>query len=97
MMTNDTRKIKSELVSVTLILSVADAERLYRPVNGEGGYQSFLRQIQKQLLNDGTLTLTREQIDKIMQYAFRYGKDGGFQGRFQGIIHSLRELKIASQ
>jgi len=97
LITTDTRRLKSDLVQITFVLSYKDAEVFKRPVNGIGGMQSLLRELQKQMEqrdNDTMLMLSKDQIKRIKQYATKYGESGGFQQRFQGILNSLEELRI---
>ena len=47
-------------------------EALGRPVVGQGGFQSLLRQLQS-LPKDGDLTLTPELIAKMVRYVQDYG------------------------
>jgi hypothetical protein len=71
-----------------------EAERLRLPARGEGGMQSLQRQLQAQLTADGTLTITPVQVEKIVRYAQSYG-EGGFQGRFQGILGAVKRMGMA--
>jgi hypothetical protein len=63
-----------------VVLSDADRERLMRPVNGSGGFQSLLRSLQPLLKSDGTLTLDATMTERVVRYSTKYGS-GGFQGR----------------
>ena len=94
----DSRRNKSELSSITFILSFKDAEIFKRDVNGIGGMQSFLRELKTQMFDDENgdtfLYLKRHQIRRIRQYATKYGESGGFQQRFRGVLNSLEELKL---
>ena len=66
---------------------------LQRPVNGEGGFQSLLRALQKQL-NGSELVLTPDLVEKIARYVDRYGQ-GGFQGRLDTVLVELKQLAQA--
>lgn len=66
------------------------ADALRRPVVGQGGFQSLLRQLQS-LLNDGELTLTPELIAKMVRYVQDYGQ-GGFRGRLDTALEELKKL-----
>ena len=80
----------SATLSVRIVLSVEAVERLRRSVKGQGGFQSFLRSLQRNL--DGReLTLTPSDVRRIASYVERYG-DGGFQGRLAFVLDELREL-----
>jgi hypothetical protein len=63
---------------------------LARPVVGQGGFQSLLRQLQA-LLSNGELTLTPELIAKMVRYVQEYGQ-GGFQGRLDTVLEELKKL-----
>ena len=75
-------------VRFTLPADAADA--LARPIVGQGGFQSLLRQLQG-LLKDGELTLTPELIAKMVRYVQDYGQ-GGFQGRLDTVLEELKKL-----
>lgn len=60
-------------------LSASDLDLLSRPVAGSGGWQSLLRKLQKQI-NGKDLTLTDEDVAKILRYILSYGS-GGWQDR----------------
>jgi hypothetical protein len=60
-------------------LSAAELSRISRPVRGQGGFQSLLRKLQKQL--DGNLLEVSEaDLERLVRYSFAYGQ-GGFQER----------------
>lgn len=69
-----------------LILSDADRRRLMRPVNGSGGFQSLLRNLQLRLRSDGTLSLDGTTAERVKRYCTKYGS-GGFQGRLLALLH----------
>lgn len=70
-------------------LTDQEAEALMRPVNGQGGFQSLLRSLQKQFDQEsGVVTLNADQIEKINRYAQEYGA-GGFEDRLDGIRRNL--------
>ena len=54
-----------------------------RPVAGQGGWQSLLRKLQKQIKDD-TLTLTEDDSRRILRYILSYGS-GGWQDRLAAI------------
>ena len=83
----------SKLIYIIFVLSDEDAEKLRKPIVGQGGYQSFLRSLQKELTSSNVIHLNPHQIRKIKEYAHKYG-NGGFQQRLQGILNSLDELEI---
>lgn len=60
------------------------------PVRGKGGFQSFLRKLQKQLDTlQLSLTLEQDDLGKIPQYV---GYDpGGFEDRLKPLAALLRE------
>lgn len=81
-------------LSVTIGLTADEVERLMRPVNGQGGFQSILRRMQEQLNENQQLVLTIFDIRQIVRYSTRYG-GGGFQGRLDAVLEALRRLSEA--
>jgi hypothetical protein len=52
-------------------LSREEIAELDRPVKGVGGFQSFVRRLQKQLNHaTGTIKLTEDDLENIPHYAF---------------------------
>ena len=64
-------------------LNREDLELLMRPVAGQGGWQSLLRKLQKQI-DGNTLTLTEDDSRRILRYILSYGS-GGWQDRLAAI------------
>lgn len=54
-----------------------------KPVNGQGGHQSFLRHLQR-CLSGSTLYLSRKDFNRIREYLLRTG--GGYRSRYQAIM-----------
>jgi hypothetical protein len=80
---------------VRVDLSVAALQALGKPVVGQGGFQSLLRQLQAQI-SDAALILTPALITKIVRYVKKYGQ-GGFQGRLDTVLAELESLARALQ
>jgi hypothetical protein len=80
--------------SLLVQLSEDEAQKVRLPVNGQGGLQSLLRKLQKQLDSENNLTVTADQIEQIVRYSQNYGS-GGFQGRLQGVLKEIKRLGIA--
>lgn len=73
-------------------LNEHESEALMRKVNGEGGFQSLLRALQRGFdRRSGTLTVTAEQIERINRYTQQYGA-GGFEDRLDGVRRNLPKL-----
>lgn len=70
---------------ITVVLNVAEREILNRGIEGRGGYQSLLEELQGGVQPDGTITLNDEQLERIPRYAFEYG-NGGWEDRLTGIF-----------
>jgi hypothetical protein len=68
---------------VEVQLSREDLELLMRPVAGQGGWQSLLRKLQKQI-DGNTLTLSEDDSRRILRYILSYGS-GGWQDRLAAI------------
>ncbi len=60
-------------------LSSAELSRIRRPVRGQGGFQSPLLKLQKQLEGD-LLEVSEADLERLVRYSFEYGQ-GGFQER----------------
>jgi len=63
---------------------------LQREINGQGGWQSLLKQMQDNLKGN-QLTLMVGDISKIVSYTTNYGQ-GGFEDRLRPIISEVRNL-----
>lgn len=76
----------------TAELTVSEASALMRAVNGQGGFQSLLRGLQKSY-NPLTriVTLTGDQVERINRYSQDYGA-GGFEDRLDGVRRNLPDL-----
>lgn len=68
---------------VKLRLDRKAQQLLSKPVNGQGGHQSFLRHLQR-CLSGTTLYLTRKDFNRIREYLLRTG--GGYRSRYQAIM-----------
>ena len=85
------------LISETNILKTYQLEEreaavLRMPINGDGGFQKFMRHVQHQLKPDNTISLTKTTIGKIDKMV-RHGEGcGGFQGRLADIF--ARSLNV---
>jgi hypothetical protein len=71
---------------VTFKLSQAERAEIDKNVNGQGGYQTLLLELQEQLKPDGTLTVDDEQLGRLVRMC-RYGS-GGFQGRLKAAFRN---------
>jgi hypothetical protein len=78
------------MATLTIQLSAEAAGALLRPVVGDGGFQSLLRQLQASL-DDDKLTLTSDLIAKMVRYVRDYGQVG-FQGRPDAVLGELKKL-----
>ena len=69
-----------------LELNRDEIAELDRPVNGTGGFESFLRDLQKQINHaTSTIKLTDGDLVAIPHYAFDSGQ-GGFESRLLKIF-----------
>jgi len=64
---------------VRIPLSSAAIRALSKPIVGRGGHQALLRRLQSQIA-DGELSVTPEDMEKMLRYMLSYGS-GGFQQR----------------
>jgi hypothetical protein len=74
--------------SRTVKLTTEEMAEVMKPVNGQGGMEDLLRELQPRISSDGTLVLSPAEIERIGRYAGGYGK-GGFQSRFKIILAHL--------
>lgn len=63
----------SMMISITFQLSEPHARLLRKWVNGDGGMQSFLRQLQNKLNEDNTITLNNDEFNRLKLYTYKYG------------------------
>ena len=70
-------------------LSPAEVARYTRQVNGQGGFQTLLRRISKQISSDGVLEVGESDLEKLIRYSFEYGQ-GGFQERTKPTARRVR-------
>jgi hypothetical protein len=61
-------------------LTPGEIARYTKPVRGQGGFQTLLRRIAKNISLDGVLTISESDMEKLIRYSFQYGQ-GGFQER----------------
>jgi hypothetical protein len=81
-------------LSIRVALAPAAIAKLQRPVNGKGGFQNLLRQLQGRVQNENELVLTPALAARVAHYVQRYGS-GGFQGRLDSLLVVLTELAKA--
>jgi hypothetical protein len=72
-------------------LSEQDLEQLMRPVRGQGGWQSLVRRLQRQV-EGNVITLTEEDQARILHYLLSYGT-GGWQDRLGALAGPRRAKK----
>ena len=70
-------------------LSLAEVARYTRPIRGKGGFQTLLRRIAKQITDNGVLTISEGDLEKLIRYSFAYGQ-GGFQERTKPTARRVR-------
>ena len=71
---------------VTFRLSLAERAELAKTVNGQGGYQTLLRELYPLVHASGDLTIDDDQLGRIVRMC-AYGS-GGFQGRLRAAFKS---------
>jgi len=64
-------------------------ELLTRQINGQGGYQSLLRRLQRSRTGK-FLALDRVTSERVVRYAEKYG-EGGFQERLTELADLIQE------
>lgn len=79
--------------TVRFTLTPAEAAEIQKPVNGSGGYQTLLRQLQVSLKKNGSITLDDDALGRVVRMC-AYGS-GGFQGRLRAAFkRSVRDLVV---
>ena len=78
---------------ITLSLPDDVINNLMKPVIGEGGYQSFISELQTQISGNTIEIKTASQAEKIIRYSEEYGK-GGFEDRLLPISDELKKSSI---
>lgn len=71
---------------VTFKLTQSEQAEIQKSLNGQGGYQTLLSELQGQLKSNGTLTIDDEQLGRIVRMCC-YGS-GGFQGRLKAAFRN---------
>jgi hypothetical protein len=78
----------------TVHLEAWEISVLDRPANGNGGYQSLLRRLQRRIdRSTGHLDLTPADLQRIPRYAFDYG-NGGWEDRLVSIFSRTLGLHL---
>ena len=70
-------------------LSPREVAKYTRPVRGQGGFQTLLRRISRQINPSGVLTISDSDLEKLIRYSFQYGQ-GGFQERTKPTARRVR-------
>lgn len=81
------------LREITIKLTPEEADPLKKDVNGTGGMESLLRRLKSKLRDDNTITLSADDIEKILRYGLTYGQ-GGFENKLMGLAMTLRRIGI---
>lgn len=77
--------------TTTFNLNPAEQAALNRPLNGQGGFQSFGRSLQRALQPNGQIDLTDAQLGRVIRH-IRY-TTGGFESRLiDAFGRSLRAM-----
>lgn len=70
----------------TFDLNPEELAELMRDTAGQGGWQSLLHSLQGQVeLATGRITLSDQDIQRVREYAFKYG-DGGWESRLRAVF-----------
>lgn len=70
-------------------LTLKEVERYKQPVKGQGGFQTLLRRIAKDIDGGGVLEVSEIDLEKLIRYSFEYGQ-GGFQERTKSTARRSR-------
>jgi hypothetical protein len=96
---NEYKSEENEKYKKSIIMSIQlnqnEADEIRKPTPGTGGFQTLFEDLRKYKLDENNeLTLTPDDIERIVRYALDY-KEGGFQQRLQVIISALERMKIS--
>jgi len=73
---------------IKIELTKYEAELLLRPVQGNGGMQTLMKRLQRNL-NGNTLIVNDEDVPRIKLYCKKYASSGGFQQRLKPILRAM--------
>jgi hypothetical protein len=79
--------------NITIQLTPKEADPLRKEVKGDGGMEDLLRRLQKKLKDDNTISLSSDDIEKVLRYSSAYGQ-GGFENKLIGLAMTLRRIGI---
>ncbi len=69
---------------VRIVLTPDEVQLITKTIEGDGGHQLLLREIQNDLEPDGSMTLDDGTLQRVHRYIEAYG-GGGFQDRLKAI------------
>ena len=72
-------------MATRIVVSGDQAKELLKPVNGQGGFQSLLRRLQKTMEVQVILSVNDEDFKRLSGYMDLYGS-GGYQDRIIRLI-----------
>lgn len=74
-------------------LNPDDMEPLMKEVKGQGGYQSFIKKLQRQYSpKEKLIVLENSDLEKIPRYVSNYGQ-GGFQDRLSALMQKIQDIQ----
>ena len=72
-------------------LAHEEAERFRPPIRGQGGFQSLLRRVRRNIdPTTNVLDISEADLERLVRYSFEYGT-GGFQGRTKRTARRVRQ------
>lgn len=76
---------------VTIGVDQETREFLSRPVNGQGGFQDLLRELNRNLDGSSLVISSQSVAERIVRYSEEYN-EGGFQNRLKTLADQVKPL-----
>ena len=76
---------------MTISLDQDEVENLQKPVEGKGGMQDLLRDLQPKIVGSTVVVENEVEAERIIRCAYEY-RGGGFQQRLEPAAAALRKL-----
>jgi death-on-curing protein len=79
---------REPVTTIRVRLAPPELDLLMREVAGEGGWNSLVRDLQRQADEEGVISLSSDQIERIRKYSVGHGA-GGFQDRLMAVLAAV--------
>lgn len=75
----------SDELSIRVPLTAGALREIRKPHRGRGGFQSLLRKLAKQVVEDGAaVMMSAKDFERWIRYSTKYG-EGGFEERLRSV------------